>query len=294
MKQRRLKDKICGYLLYVPVGCTVAAVAVIAVALYLKARPLLADTSLLQCLTSTDWHPLRGNFGFLPFIVGTLAVTAVAMAIAVPVSILCAIYLTEYASRRLSSLVRPVIDVLAAIPSIIYGICGVICVVPLVGKLGDLCGHPNSGYTLLAAGIVLAVMIIPVIISVSCEVLSAVPLEAREALLALGATRWETTCHVVLRIAAPGIIAAFVLGLSRAFGETMAVMMVAGNVATRAHSLFEPVYTLPSLIANNYGEMMSIPLYDSALMLAALILLVVVALFNTAAHLTLHRAERRI
>jgi phosphate transport system permease protein len=145
----------------------------------------------------------------------------------------------------------------------------------------------------LAAGIVLAVMVFPTIIHVSLEVFASVPRELRDASLALGATKWETVKHVVLRKGFGGIVAAVVLGVSRAFGETMAVLMVAGNVARPPRALFDPAYTLPALLANNYGEMMSIPLYDSALMLAALVLFGVVLVFNIAARLFLVRVERR-
>jgi phosphate transport system permease protein len=147
-----------------------------------------------------------------------------------------------------------------------------------------------TGYGVLAGGVVLAVMVFPIIISVTEEVISAVPYGMREAALALGATRWQMIKSVVLRRARPGVIAAVVLGFSRAFGETMAVMMVTGNVARIPHSIFDPAYTLPSLIANNYGEMMSIPLYDAALLAAALVLLIVVLIFTIIARIVLAQA----
>jgi len=261
--------------------------------LFAKSRPILARQSLFNLLLSSSWHPLKGEFGLFPFIVGTLAVTAMAMILAVPICLLSAIYLSEYARRPVRELVRPIIDLLAGIPSVIYGFWGVIVVVPLVRYLGHAVGSPTTGYSLLAGGIVLAIMVFPIIISVSTDVLQSVPAEAREASMALGATRWETVRHVILSSARRGLMAAVVLGFARAFGETMAVLMVVGNVPKVPTSLFDPAYPLPALIANNYGEMMSIPLYDSALMLAALVLLVVVAGFNLAAHLFLVRLERR-
>ena len=268
-------------------------VFLLGVGLFLKARPILARQSVVQLLFSSAWHPLKGQFGFLPFIVGTLEVTAMAMILAVPVCLLSAIYLAEFAHRRIRDVVRPLVDVLAGIPSVIYGFWGVIVIVPFVRAFGAALGSPTTGYSLLAGGIILAIMVFPIIISVATEVLRTVPDEAREASLALGATRWETVKHVVVRSALRGIVAAIVLGFARAFGETMAVLMVVGNVPKVATSLFDPAYPLPALIANNYGEMMSIPLYDSALMLAALVLLLVVAGFNLAAHLFLLRLERR-
>jgi phosphate transport system permease protein len=140
----------------------------------------------------------------------------------------------------------------------------------------------------------LAIMIFPIIIHVSLEIFRAVPQEVREASLAVGATRWQTIKHVVMRKALPGVAAAIVLGISRAFGETMAVLMVVGNVPKIPHSVLDPAYPLPALIANNYGEMLSIPLYDSALMLAAFILLLVILIFNIASRMILVRVERNI
>jgi len=276
----------------------------ITLSLLMRAQPLLKMKSLGELLTSSDWHPLRGAFGFLPFIAGTLAVTTLAMLLAVPPCLLCAIYLSEYAPRRLREAVKPVIDLLAGIPSVVYGVWGTLAVVPVirdaitpwVGKhLGFVpflsTGNP-TGYGVLAGGVVLAVMVFPIIISVTGEVIRAVPDGLREAALALGATRWQMVKGVVLRRSLPGVIAAIVLGFSRAFGETMAVMMVVGNVPQIPHSIFDAVYPLPALIANNYGEMMSIPLYDAALLTAALILLLVVLIFTLAARVVLLRAIR--
>jgi len=293
MRWRRIKDSLATRSMYLAVALANSIALVVGLGLFVKARPILATTSVSQLLFSSSWHPLKGEFGFYPFIVGTLAVTAIAMILAVPVCLLSAIYLSEYAHRRVRELLRPVIDLLAGIPSVIYGFWGVIVIVPLVRATGRAFGSPTTGYSLLAGGIILAIMVLPIIISVSTEVLQTVPIEAREASLALGATRWETVKHVVIRSALRGILASIVLGFARAFGETMAVLMVVGNVPKVPTSLFDPAYPLPALIANNYGEMMSIPLYDSALMLAALILLLVVAGFNLLAHFTLLRIERR-
>ena len=167
-------------------------------------------------------------------------------------------------------------------------------VVPFVGNVvAPLFGAASSGYCVLSGGIVLAIMVFPTIIHVSLEVFGAVSQDLRDTSLALGATRWETVKHVVLRRGLPGIIAAVVLGVSRAFGETIAVLMVVGNVAKVPGSPFDGAYPLPALIANNYGEMMSVPLYDSALMLAALILLLVVLAFSVGARIILVKAERK-
>jgi len=268
-------------------------VLLIALGLFIKSMPILTKKSIFHLLLSSSWHPLKGEFGFYPFIIGTLEVTAIAMILAVPVCLLSAVYLSEYAHRRFRELARVVIDIMAAIPSVIYGLWGVIVVVPFVRALGKVLDTPTTGYSLLAGGIILAIMVSPVIISVSVEVLRTVPIQARETALALGTTKWEAIKHVVLRSALHGIFSAVVLGFARAFGETIAVLMIVGNVPKVPTSIFGPAYPLPALLANNYGEMMSIPLYNSALLLSALILLLIVSAFNITAHLTLMRIERR-
>lgn len=301
---RRKKDGLAARLMGLLTLSAMLLVPLIALALFLRARPILAVKPLGELLSSTTWHPLRGEFGFFPFIMGTLWVTGVAMFIAIPPSLLVAIYLAEYAPQRFRTLAKPLIDLLAGIPSVVYGVWGMLTVVPFVqrsvapalnrwlGVLGLFRTDNPTGYGVLAGGLVLAVMILPIIIAVGDEVIRAVPQGLREASLALGATRWQTIKSVVLRRAWPGVMAAVVLGLSRAFGETMAVLMVVGNVPQVPHSIFDAAYPLTALIANNYGEMMSIPLYDAALLGGALILLVIVLAFNTASRLVLVRFVR--
>jgi phosphate transport system permease protein len=269
-------------------------VGIILLGLYFKSRGLLAFKPLSSLLFGSEWKPLKGSFGFLPFILGTFWVTLTAMILAVPVSLLTAVYLSEYAPRPVRSAARAFVDLLSGIPSVVFGVWGVLMVVPFVSKLAGLGGVYSSGYSVLSGAIVLAIMVFPTIILVCLEVFAAVSRDLRDASLALGATKWETVKHVVLRKGAPGVLAAVVLGFSRAFGETMAVLMVVGNVAQAPQSLFDSAYPLPALIANNYGEMMSVPLYDSALMLAALVLLIVVLAFNLGARLILTRIERRV
>ena len=262
--------------------------------LFQKSRPIFALKSFSSLLFSSSWHPLKGEFGLFPFIMGTLGVTFVALIIAIPISLLTAIYLSEYAPKFIRELTKPIIDLLAGIPSVVYGVWGILLIVPFVSRyLAPLFGTYSSGYCVLSGGIVLAIMVFPTIILVALEVFSSIPYELREASLSLGATRWETVRYVVVRKGSQGIIAASVLGFSRAFGETMAVLMVVGNVPAVPKSVFAPAYPLPALIANNYGEMMSVPLYDSALMLAALVLLVVVLFFSILARFILVRAEKK-
>jgi phosphate transport system permease protein len=270
-------------------------VGLILLGLLLKSRGILAMKPLSALLFGSDWHPLKGGFGLFPFLVGTLWVTLAAMILAVPISLLTAVYLSEYAPRIVRSAAKPLIDLLSGIPSVVFGVWGVLLVVPFVGRVvAPLFGVYSSGYSILAGAVVLAIMIFPTIILVCMEVFASVSQDLRDTSLALGATKWETVKHVVLRKGAGGIIAAVVLGFSRAFGETMAVLMVVGNVAKVPHSLFDSAYPLPALIANNYGEMMSIPLYDSAIMLSALVLFLIVLVFNLAARVFLTRVEKKV
>lgn len=291
---RHLKDLIARRAMFLLTVVPGFLVLLMLFGLLQKSRAILALKSFSGLLFGSGWHPLKGEFGFFPFLMGTLWVTLVAMVLAVPISLLTAVYLSEYAPKFIREFTKPVIDLLAGIPSVVYGVWGVLMIVPFVGKvLAPLFGVYSSGYSVLSGGIVLAVMVFPTIIHVALEVFSSVSHDLRETSLSLGATKWETVKHVVLRKGLQGIIAAVVLGLSRAFGETMAVLMVVGNVAKIPKSVFDPAYPLPALIANNYGEMMSVPLYDSALMLAALVLLLVVLVFNLGARFVLMKAERR-
>ena len=292
---RRVKDLLASK---ITLGLTVASAALILLmvaGLFIKSMPVLGSHSLGELLFSTRWRPFRGQFGFLPFIMGTLWVTGVAVLIAVPLCLLTSIYLSEYAHSRVREWVKPLIDILAGIPSVVFGVWGMLVIVPFIkDTVAPSFKVFSTGYSILAGGIVLAIMIVPVIIHVSLEVFRAVPHEVREASLAVGATRWQTIKHVVMRKALPGVAAAIVLGIARAFGETMAVLMVVGNVPKIPHSILDPAYPLPALIANNYGEMLSIPLYDSALMLAALILLLVILIFNVLSRMILLRVERSL
>jgi phosphate transport system permease protein len=292
MDWRKTKDYLTGLFMRLTAFFAIGLVFFIALCLLIRSWPILSEKTIAHLLLSTSWHPLKGEFGFLPFITGTLEVTALAMIISVPICLLSAIYLSEYAHRRLREAARHVIDIMAAIPSVIYGLWGVILVVPFVRAVGQGMGYQTTGYNLLSGGIILAIMACPIIISVSIEVLQAVSFGLRETALALGTTQWEMIKHVVLKSARRGILSAIILGFARVFGETMAVLMVVGNVAKMPKSVFDPAYPLPALIANNYGEMMSIPRYDAALLLAALILLLVVGGFNLIAHLMIIRMER--
>ncbi|NJD76335.1 MAG: phosphate ABC transporter permease subunit PstC [Candidatus Methanoperedens sp.] len=296
MNIRRLKDNISSRLMLAATVFACLLLFSMVLGLFFRAGPILKAVPIPDLLFSTEWSPSAGKFGFYPFIMGTLWVTVLATVIAVPISLLSSIYLSEYAGSRLRETVSPLIDLLAGIPSVVYGLWGVLAVVPFIkNTLAPALGVETiGGYGILAGGIVLSIMVFPIIISITGEVLRSVSLDLREVSLSLGATKWQTIKHVVLRKAKPGIFAAIVLGFSRAFGETMAVLMVVGNVAKVPSSIFDPAYPLTALIANTYGEMMSVDLYDSAILLAALILLLVVMIFNVIARMVLIKIERSI
>lgn len=254
---------------------------VIGMALLFKSLPILGDQPLYMLIFSSNWSPSQGSFGFLPFIISSLYVTLLSFLFSAPVCLLAAIYLTHFAPVWLIRTMHPVIDILAGIPSVIYGMWGILVIVPLAGQhLAPLFGLQSSGYSILAGGIVLAVMCIPYMLNMLVETFRTIPIGLHEAALSLGSTRWETVKKVVLRKSRPGIISAYGLGIAKAFGETLAVMMVVGNMLRISANPFDSGYPLPALIANNYGEMLSIPMYDSALMFAALLLLVVILVIN--------------
>lgn len=294
MSTRKLEDRVASKLMLSATILSSLIVIAIALVLLEKSTLILTTHSLSELLLSSSWHPQQNEFGFYPYVVGTLWVTGLAMAISTVPSLLMSIYLAEYARARVRSIIKPMVDLLAGIPSVVYGLWALLLIVPLIrNQVAPLLGVTTTGYTVLAGGIVLAVMVTPITISVSEEVIRAVPRQIREASMALGATRWQTVKHAVIRSAFPGIIAAIILGFGRAFGETIAVLMVVGNVAKVPVSVFDPAYPIPALIANNYGEMMSIPSYESAFNFAALLLLLIVLVFSIVAAVLLVGIKRR-
>jgi phosphate transport system permease protein len=256
----------------------------------------------LGFITSSTWDPVAEQFGALPLIFGTLVSSLVALVIAVPLSLGVAIYLTEFAPKVLRQPVAFLTGLLAAIPSVVYGLWGIFVLIPLLRKsvfplLRDAFGFlplfqgPIYGPSMFAAGIVLAIMIMPYVMSVSREVLLAVPNTQREAALALGATRWEAVITTVVPYARSGIIGAIILGLGRALGETMAVTMVIGNRHEIAASLFAPGYTMAAAIANEFSEAVG-DMHLSALAYVAFLLFVVTVLVNAGARLLIWRVAR--
>jgi phosphate transport system permease protein len=254
--------------------------------------------------TGTNWDPVAGDFGALPFVYGTLVSSAVALVIAVPLAIGVAIFITEMCPKALRGILSFFTELLAAIPSVIYGLWAVFVLVPMMREhvqpflaryfpWTGLFTGPPYGIGMLTAGIVLAIMVIPSISSITREVMTAVPQHQREAVLALGATRWEMIRTGVLRNARTGIIGGIMLGLGRALGETMAVTMVIGNRPEIAKSLFAPGYTLASVIANEFSEATD-DLYLSALIEIGLALFLLTVIVNAVARLLVWSTTRGV
>jgi phosphate transport system permease protein len=253
----------------------------------------------LGFLSGTAWNPVEGIYGALPFIVGTIASSLIAIVLAAPIGLLTAVFLAELAGRRIAIPLTFAIELLAAIPSVVYGLWGVFVLGPFLKTTGEawlvatvgwipIFAGPPFGIGLFAAGVILTLMILPTIVSISRDVISSVPSHQREAMLALGATRWETITRAVLPYARSGIAGAVILGLGRALGETMAVTMVIGNAQRIPTSIFDPAQTIASQIATTFNEA-GVGLQTSALIALGLVLLVITMTLNVVARLLVWR-----
>lgn len=279
--KRRLTEYVSSTWMTISLVFILLVPFMIGIGLYIRSMPIFEEHSLGELIFSTKWSPLNSKFGFWPFIIGSLYVTFISFILSVPVCFFAGIYTTQFTSKRFNNLVHTVIDILAGLPSVIYGVWGVIMVVPFISEyVAPFFGLTTTGYCILSAGVVLSIMCIPYMLNMIIEVMNTVPVTYKEASLSLGSTYWDAIKNAVIKKSLGGIIASFGLGITKAFGETIAVMMVIGNVAKISFNPFDAAYPLPSLIANNYGEMMSIPMYDSALMLASLLLLVIILAMN--------------
>ncbi len=275
-------DRLVRLALLLVAFSAVSVLAVITVFIVGQGTPIMFKYGLKSFLAGSEWYPSEKLFGLWPMIVGSVYVTAGALVIGVPLGLACAIVLTEFSSRRVRSFIKPVIELLAGIPSVVYGFMGVIILVPFIR---ETLGGP--GLSVLAASIILGVMILPTIISISVDSLQAVPPSYREGSIALGATKWQTVKMVLLPAARSGIIASIILGMGRAIGETMAVIMVAGNAASVPGSVLQPVRTLTSNIALEMGYASGE--HRQALFATGVILFVIIMILNTAANVTASR-----
>ncbi len=283
-------------------ACSIFAIVAL-IASELIARSQLTLTKFgLKFFFDTAWDPVNGNFGALPFVFGTLVSSLIALIIAVPLAVGVSIFITEMCPRALRGVLSFLTELLAAIPSVVYGLWAIFVLVPMLRErinpglirfLGwtGLFTEPNYGIGMLAAGVILAIMILPVISSLTREVMSAVPHSQREAVLALGATRWEMIRMGVLRNARIGIVGSIILGLGRALGETMAVTMVIGNRPEIVKNLLAPGYSMASVIANEFSEA-SDDLYLSALIEIGLALFIVTIIVNALARVLVWAVTR--
>jgi phosphate transport system permease protein len=291
------------------IAITAAALAIpfllllLAISVFLAAWPALRAFG-FSFITSSDWNPVAGNFGAAPAIYGTIVSSFIALIVATPLALGSAIFLSEFAPGWLKTPIAFLVDLLAAIPSVVYGLWGIFVLLPILrtsvmpflhdtlhlGAL-PLFQGPMYGQSMLAAGLILAIMVLPYIAAVSREVLMAVPRSQREAALALGATRWEVVRDAVVPYAKSGIIGGVILGLGRALGETMAVTMLIGNRHEISVSLFAPGYTMASLIANEFSEATN-DIHLAALMAVGFVLFVVTIIVNVIARWLVARTAR--
>ncbi len=242
------QDKLIALALMVVALSAISGLVLITVFIFKEGLPIVLKTGVRGFFLSSDWDPKNGLFGIASMIAGSLAVTACAMTIGAVFGLGLAIVLTQFCPPNMAAVLKPVVELLAGIPSVVYGFMGVVTIVPLIRTY---LGGP--GLSVLAASVVLGIMVLPTVTSISIDALRAVPRSYWEGSIALGATEWQTTYMVMLKAARSGIVAAVILGMGRAVGETMAVIMVAGNALEVPHSLLDPVRTLTSNIALEMG-----------------------------------------
>ena len=257
-----------------------SALALITVFIFVEGLPIIAKVGVFNFVFGMDWAPSQGAFGILPMIIGSVSVTLGAALLGVPVAICCSIFLAEFAPARLSNIVRPAIQLLAGIPSVVYGFWGLLFIVPTIRKY---LGGP--GLSILAGSIILGIMILPTVISISEVSLLAVPRQYKEGALALGLTHWQTIRTVMLPAAKSGIVAAVILGIGRAVGETMAVIMILGNAVAIPQSILDPARTLTTNIGIEMGYASGE--HRQALFATGIVLLTIIMILNAIAqHVT--------
>jgi phosphate ABC transporter permease protein PstC len=290
-------------------GLTGLAVAILVLIAYFFVRlignstDVFNHTGVFSFVFKNDWDPSRAIYGGWPLVLGTLITSAIALVIGIPVAVAGAIYINELCPRRARPVLAMLLDLLAAVPSVVYGLWGVFVLIPhLKGFQQSLAnafsflpfvGGSVAGPSYFIAGLILAIMILPIVSAVSREVIATVPAEQKEAALALGATRWEMIRIAVLPYSRSGITGAAMLGLGRAIGETIAVVLVIGNALTVGHSIFQQGYSLAAVIANEFGEAAADPLHRSALFAAGLVLFVLTLLVNIVARRYVIRSAKR-
>lgn len=278
MTQLERNEKLIQIALTIIAISAISFLALITFFIFIEGTPIIIKYGIKNFLFGMDWYPSEKIFGILPMIVGSIEVTMGALIIGIPLGLACAVCLTEFSSKRIRQILKPVIELLAGIPSVVYGFIGVVILVPFIR---DNLGGP--GLSVLAASIILGIMILPTIISISIDSLLAVPRTYREGSIALGATQWQTTIMVMFPAARSGIITSIILGMGRAIGETMAVIMIAGNAINIPHSILDPVRTLTANIALEIGY--STGEHRQALFATGVVLFIIIMILNTAANI---------
>lgn len=282
-------EDIIRSILFVFAVTSVFIILLIILFLFREGLPVFEERGVLNFILGTEWDPVKEEFGALPFILCSILITLGALIIAVPLGVSCAIFLVEIAPKWAKDIVRPAIELLAGIPSIVYGLFALMIIVRLIKVTFSL----PTGETILAGSIILAIMILPIIISISQDSLEAVPREYKEGSLALGATDWQTIKNVLLPSAMPGIMAGTILGMGRAIGETMAVVLVLGNVEKIPISLLEPGEALTSAILLEMGEAIVGSMHYSALFALGIVLFFIVLVLSLISNVLLIRYNIR-
>ena len=271
-----MNRNVAGKVLLLIALSSIASLAAITFFIFKEGLPLLFKVGIVNFLTGREWSPSNGEFGILPMVLSSVWITLGALVIGVPTGISCAVFLAEIIGDKTRKILKPAIELLAGIPSVVYGFMGVVILVPFIR---ETFGGP--GFSLLAGSIILGIMILPTIISISTDSLKAVPNSFREASISMGATRWQTTIFVTLRAARTGILASVILGMGRAIGETMAVIMVAGNALNIPRSLLSPIRPLTSNIALEMGYATGD--HQKALFATGIVLFVFIMILNVTA-----------
>jgi phosphate transport system permease protein len=295
MPRHYLVDRGVRYLLLASAAVSILIVFLIALFIFRESLPAWHQVGVARLLSGQVWRPQREQLGLLPMILGSLLVTLGALSLGVPLALACAVFLAEVAPPAVRAVVRPAVELLAGIPSVVYGLFGLVAIVPLVRRI-PVAG--NSGFGLLTASIVLAVMILPTVASIAEDAIRAVPHEYKEGSLALGATHWQTIANAILPAARSGVVAAIILGTGRALGETMAMIMVIGNSVIVPQPLDSNPLTIflsqARTLTGNIAVEISYAtgLQEDALFATGIVLFVVIMLVNSSAHLLSRRRVR--
>jgi phosphate ABC transporter permease protein PstC len=298
----RLPDRLLRWVLTGLAAAILILIAYFFTRLITESEPVFSTYGVLKFAFSNEWVPSQELYGALPLVVGTVITSAIALLIGVPVAVASALYVTELAPRRLRQPLIVLVELLAAVPSVVYGLWGVFVLIPMLRPAEQwlsetfgwlpFVGGDVAGPNYFVAGLILAIMILPIVAAISREVMATVPVEHKEAALALGATRWEMIRMAVLPYSRAGISGAAMLGLGRAIGETIAATLVIGNAPEIGKTLFSQGYTLAAVIANEFGEAASDPTHRAALIAAGLVLFVLTLFVNAGARYFVVRAER--